>query len=98
MAEASNRIDKTNFQMLIDFDKFKPASHGFLTSDEVDTIRKNFAIGERTDVELQNLRDFIVLYYSSRTISEKDNFDRLDIMSGICGVIDMEKAQRGLEV
>lgn len=86
-------IVKTNFTMLREFSDFKPKSFGFLDGNEVERIRNQFQIAERSDLDLQNLRDFVVLYYS-----EKRDIENADILSGIVGVIDQEKVNRGLEV
>ncbi len=86
-------ITKSNFTMLREFSDFKPKSFGFLDGNEVERIRNQFQIAERSDLDLQNLRDFVVLYYS-----EKRDIENADIMSGIVGVIDQEKVNRGLEV
>ena len=85
---------KSNFQMIREFKDFKPQGFGFLTSEEMDRIEQHFAIKERSDVELQNLRDFVVMYYSETAKSLEDT----DVMSGIVGVIDLEKINRGIEV
>lgn len=85
---------KSNFQMLKEFKDFKPQHMGFLTSCEMDRIEQHFAIKERSNVELQNLRDFVVMYYSETAKSLEDS----DVMSGIVGVIDLEKVNRGMEV
>ena len=86
-------IVKTNFTMLREFSDFKPRSFGFLDGNEVERIRNQFQIAERSDLDLQNLRDFVVLYYS-----EKRDIENADILSGIVGVIDQEKVNRRLEV
>lgn len=86
-------IVKTNFTMLREFSDFKPKNFGFLDRNEVERIRNQFQIAERSDLDLQNLRDFVVLYYS-----KKRDIENADIMSGIVGVIDQEKVNRGLEV
>ncbi len=86
-------IAKTNYHMLKSLD-FKAKHHGWLEEDEVNTLRKHFCIGERSDIDLQNLRDFVVLYFSGKT----RDMEIHDLMSGIVGVIDNEKNNRGLEV
>ena len=86
---------KTNFQMIRDFRNFKPEECGILSGKEVTEIEVNFEIKNRSDLDLQNLRDFIVLYYSTKY---RDDYDQWDIMSGICGVIDREKFRRGMEI
>ena len=91
-------IVKSNFTMLREFSDFKPKHFGFLYEDEVKQIRDQFQIDERSDVDLQNLRDFVVLYYSEKMSHERGGIKTGDIMSGIVGVIDQEKVNRGLEV
>lgn len=92
--ERGKKIMKSNFQMIREFKDFKPQSFGSITSEEMDKIKNHFAITERSNVELQNLRDFVVMYYSETTKSLTDS----DVMSGIVGVIDLEKANRRMEV
>lgn len=89
--ERSEVMD-TNYKMLRDFKGFKPKRFGILDADEVREIRRHFRIGGRSNIGLQNLRDFVVLYYS------KSKPEDMDIMSGIVGVIDEEKIKRGMEV
>ena len=83
---------ETNYMMLRNFKDFKPKRAGVLNGDEVREIRRHFRIGGRSNIGLQNLRDFVVLYYS------KSKPGDMDIMSGIVGVIDEEKIKRGMEV
>ena len=85
----------TNYVMLRKFKYFKPRRFGILDADEVNEIRNHFMIGIRSDMGLQNLRDFVVLYYS---VEGKSSLEESDIMSGIVGVIDDEKFRRGMEV
>ena len=90
----------SNFKMLRTF-KYEPDAFGFCTAEEVDAIKNHFKIKERSDVELQNLRDFVVLYYAKREddATTRDSILKLaDTMSAITGVIDNEKFHRGMEV
>lgn len=104
---------KTNYQMLLDFEPFKFRKWGFINKNETEIIKKNFKIEERTDIELQNLRDFVVMYYTMKekadiafndSLKEKDKnldntlFELMNKMSAIVAVIDEEKFKRGLEV
>lgn len=91
-------IEKSNFQMIKDFGDFKPEKFGLLKPNEVVKIKRHFQIDERTDMELQNLRDFVVLFFSNLHTREEDHIGYLDIMSAIVGVIDDEKINRGMEV
>jgi len=93
----------TNFQMVRTF-KYEPENEGFCTAEEVKLIENHFKIKERSDVELQNLRDFIVMWYSrieDKALEEgrRDDFYKLsDTLSAITGVIDHNKFHRGMEV
>lgn len=92
---------KSNFQMLKEFEYFIPKNEGFLEKDEVELIRKHFQIAERSDIELQNLRDFVVMYFMKMIPDPETGVGRmfmLDVMSGLTGVIDVEKSKRGLPV
>lgn len=104
---------KSNYQMLLDFESFKFQKWGFINKNETEIVKKNFKIEERTDIELQNLRDFVVMYYTMKekediafndSLKEKDRkldntlFELMDKMSAIVAVIDEEKFNRGLEV
>ena len=90
----------TNFQMLRSF-KYEPEAFGFCTPEEVRQIMNHFKIKERSNVELQNLRDFVVMYYDflRNEMSTRDAILALsDTVSAITGVIDNEKCNRGMEV
>lgn len=95
----------SNFQMLRTF-KYEPEGFGFCTPEEVRQIKDHFKIKERSDIELQNLRDFVVLFYSQieNKLLANDNCSHdeyrkvIDTMSAITGVIDNEKCNRGMEV
>ena len=87
-------IIKSNFQMLREF-KFEPRQFGILSGEEVKKIRDYFQIEERSNVDLQNLRDFVVLFYD---LKKEKSMGAYDVMSGIVGMIDEEKWKRGMEV
>ena len=87
-------ITKSNYYMLKNLN-FKPKGFGILDGKEVEYLRKHFQIDERSNVDLQNLRDFVVMYFEDKT---RNSMEQYDIMSGIVGVIDEEKYSRGLEV
>ena len=93
---------KTNYQMLMELKEFIPFRQGILNNTEVTMLKAVLRLDERSDVELQNLRDFVVMYYSMKVdnanLTPKDRMTQMDIMSGICGVIDNEKWNRGMEV
>ena len=85
---------ETNFQMIRSFEGFKPKHFGVLSGEEVTIIKNHFQLAQKNDTELQNLRDFVVLFYSRKELTMEES----DIMSAIVGVIDQEKFNRGLEV
>ncbi len=95
---------KSNYQMLREFKDFKPQLYGILSKAEMNIIREHFEIGKRSEIDLCNLRDFVVLYYENLGHDELVNnrykeFRKLqDVMSGIVGVIDNEKVRRGMVV
>lgn len=89
---------KSNYQMLLSIKEWKPKHFGFLSADEVKYLKDVFEIADRTDNELQNLRDFVVMYYSLKFYTDKNKLSNNDIMSAICGVIDGEKMERGMEI
>ena len=74
---------------------FKAESFGVLSGKEVEYLKNYFQLDERSNVELQNLRDFVVMYFSGKT---RDNLETYDLLSGIVGVIDQVKWERGMEV
>ena len=93
---------KSNYQMLVEFKDWTPKKWGWVDGEEVETINTQFHIKERSSVELQNLRDFVVMYYGIKMDDDKltarERFTQSDIMSAITGVIDIEKNRRGMEV
>ena len=92
---------KTNYQMLVSFKDWTPKKWGWVNEEEINTINEHFHIKERSAVELQNLRDFVVMYYrnkDNKELTPKEQFIQMDIISAITGVIDIEKDRRGMEV
>ena len=67
---------------------------------EVKKIKEHFQLEKRTDIDLQNFRDFAVMYYGRTNKGEDDRIDMksMDAMSAITGVVDMIKWERGMEV
>ena len=91
---------KSNYQMLVEIKDWKPQEHMIISEDEANFIISHFKIKERSDIELQNLRDFVVLYYSTQ-VKKTDSvvyMDEMDKMSAITYIIDDEKYHRGMEV
>ena len=98
-------LPETDFAMVCELkEEYEPAQRGVVSDAEIRQIRDALKLGERTDVELQNIRNAAVMLYaqwSDRAIEEQDvakTMELNDAMSGICGVIDREKAKRGMPV
>ena len=89
---------KSNYLMLKDLQEWYPKRHGIISGEEVQKIKDDLHIVEMDDLALQNLRDFVVIYYSQKHDNEISCFDQMDKMSAIVSVIDQEKVNRGLGV
>lgn len=74
---------RTNFQMVVDFKDYMPARRGFTNNEEMQRIAEHFHLAEMTALELQNLRDFVVLFYT-----QEDMLDKFQAMMSITSVID----------
>lgn len=74
---------RTNFQMVVDFKDYMPARRGFTSHEEMQRIAEHFGLAEMTALELQNLRDFVVLWYRGDHMS-----DKFEAMLSITAVID----------
>ena len=95
---------KTNFQMLCDFAEYEFKHFGFISNEESKKVKEHFCIAERSNIDLQNLRDFVVMFYGNVANSKREkgeteeSFKTMDKMSAIVAVIDDEKWNRGMEV
>lgn len=90
---------KTNFQMLRELNKeYTPKERGVVTMAEVYQINKALCLDEMDKLQLRNLRDFVVMYFTLNNIG--DNYDRVadDKMSAITSVIDQKLWNMGAEV
>ena len=72
--------------MVVDFKDYMPARRGFTSYEEMDRISSHFGLANMTVLELQNLRDFVVLFYS-----QDDMLDKFQAMLSITAVIDQYK-------
>ena len=95
---------ETNFQMLKRlYREFKPENKGFLSGTEVEKIESYLYLNDRRDIlDLRNLRDFTVMYFSQLKrdcdrASEKFD-DLMDLVSGVTAVIDSHIFELGGEV
>lgn len=77
---------RTNFQMVVDFKDYMPERRGFTSNEEMQRIAEHFGLAEMTALELQNLRDFVVLFYSNQEM-----LDKFQAMMSITAVIDHYK-------
>lgn len=92
---------KTNFQNLRELDKqYTPKVRGVLNAEEISLIRKTLEIRRMNEIELRNLRDFVVMFYSkNKDIEDMDKMlNRMDKLSAITAVIDSELLDKGYEV
>lgn len=91
----------TNFQNIKELDKqYTPSVRGVINPVEILTIKRVLEIRDMTEVELRNLRDFVVIFYTKN--EDINNFEkmieRMDKMSAITYVIDSELLDRGYEI
>lgn len=78
---------RTNFQMVREFTDYMPEDRHVTSREEMQRIADHFGLAEMTSLELQNLRDFVVLFYTSN-----DNLsDKRVAMYSITAVIDHYK-------
>lgn len=96
---------KTDFHAIQELQQaYTPAQKGILSQAEITLIRTILEIKDRTDIELQNIRDMAIMLYSQRAHDAADKNETsksitlMDAMSGICTVIDDEKFARGMPV
>lgn len=75
---------RTNFQMVREFADYMPAESGITSRAEIMKITEHFTLDTMTKLELQNLRDFVVLYYKSENMR-----DKFEAMLSITAVIDI---------
>ena len=94
---------KTDYHAIMELKKvYSPAIRGIVTADEEKLIRDVLEINSRSNIELQNVRDMVIMMYSRWSGSPKraDNISAIkkvmDGMSAICCIIDQEKSKRGL--
>ena len=73
--------------MVVDFKDYMPKDRHVTSREEIEQISKHFCLEEMSALELQNLRDFVVLFYTSN----ENLFDKREAMYSITAVIDMFK-------
>ena len=86
---------RTNFQMIMELKNYSPKEDGVTSWSEIKMIRNHFNLCDMSRLELQNLRDMVVLLYGNwtREAREKSNWSEFDAkhnaMCSITAVIDM---------
>ena len=75
---------RTNFQMVREFTDYMPKERHITSADEIRQIEEHFGLADMTGLELQNLRDFVVLFYTSYEHLQ----DKREAMYSITAVID----------
>ena len=104
---------KTDFHAIMELkEKYTPKRYGIVYADEAEIIKKVLEIEERTPIELQNIRDMVVMLYGQWADVERrpgedsgklerelnQAYSYMDAMSAITYIIDAEKIGRGMEV
>ena len=88
-------MTKTNFTMVRELDKkYHPQTRGIVSLQEENLIKETLQLRNATELELRNMRDFVVLYLSSK----EDKVETWDKMSAITHVIDIILFSKGCEV
>lgn len=95
---------KTHFQLLQYVRDYKPADDHVTSKEEVERISKHFGLKEMSLMELRNLRDMAVLFFTNISLKQKyegnreDAIEAVHSMSSVTTIIDMEIFQRGGKV
>ena len=86
---------KTNLTMIQEFKFYKPESKYFTSDFEMEQLKKHFEMEQRSYLDLQNLRDMVVLVYTGWMEEERekgnDGRDYMSAMQSITSVIDHYK-------
>ena len=96
-------MNKTNYQLMTELDKvYTPKRFGIISEGEYELIHCGLMLDAMDDLALQNMRDFVVMYYHVKIVEAHaegtGSMDYSDKMSAITYVIDDIKFKRGLEV
>lgn len=95
---------KTNFQMIMDIREYRPETRGITSIKEINMLMNHFGLDKMSFLELQNLRDMVVLMFrewmqDDRSKGEIDEMmSKTDAMQSITCVIDHFKMKVGGEV
>ena len=94
---------RTNFQMIMDVKDYTPKDEMVTSIDEIRMLEEHFGLEDMNLLELQNLRDMVVLLFSGwmkekRSGGEIESFFKLSHgMQSITAVIDNAKWVKGCE-
>lgn len=96
---------KTDYHLIMELrSRYTPAQPGIVSAAEAELIRETLEISSRSNIELQNARDMVVMLYSQWADIQREKgtvpsvMQMMDALSAITHVIDMEKSQRGMPV
>lgn len=105
---------KTDFHAIQELrEKYAPKVRGIVSGEEVKAIYEVLEIDKRNNIELQNIRDMVVMIYGQWFDKSRDQYledkkngvqavdksaEYRDAMSAIICVIDYEKFKRGIGV
>lgn len=86
-------MNKTNFTLVKELmDKYTPKTRRFVSTEEVSLITETLQLEDATELELRNMRDFVVAALGSGSDEEWDK------MSAITHVIDRVLYEKGCAV
>lgn len=86
--EEDNPEGKTFFELLRELGEWKPENESVTTEAEAAFIERHFGLHKRNVMDLKNLRDMTVCYYTTIMEHEKSNSYALLTMMSITAVID----------
>ena len=93
---------KTNYQMLKELEKqYKPEKYGWMNAKEQELVSSILEIKYRDILDLRNLRDIVVMFYSLLTREQekvRGTNINMDKMSAITYLIDSRIVELGGEV
>lgn len=91
-------MKNTNFQNLRELLKsYIPKTFGIATVEECSLIKDSLQLERMEIIDLRNLRDFVVLFFSRKNEDKLDMAD-MDRMNAIMAVVDKEIIEKGGEV
>lgn len=88
MSSFRSNIQKTYFQLLRELGDWRPADKHITSKEEIEMLEKHFFLKLRTILDLKNLRDSTVSYYSALLEDDSRRENALLAMMSITSVID----------